>query len=224
MTVVEHEGRLYPLGRTLTPTHDPANRRFPAMLGQVRRRRHVRYGGPFDQGSIGSCTGNALAGWFNTQNGGHRTGDPLKSEADAVRYYSLGTGLDSWPGTYPPDDTGCDGESVCKAARAAGDLTSYHHAFGVDHMLGALMVTPVIVGTVWSVGMFTPDENGVVTPSGNVVGGHEYEAVGYDPATGLIEFWQSWGLTWGRRGRFFIHRDPFSELLQQQGDVTVPVR
>ena len=222
MTTYTHEGRFYGLGRHVEPQHDPRNRDFPAATAGLHAVDWTRFGGPLDQGQVGSCTGNALAGWFNTAPGSD--GTHLRTEADALRYYSQATAIDPYLGTYPPTDTGSDGPSVCKAARADGELTGYQHAFGLDHFLGALMLSPLIVGTVWLKRMFTPDANGLLKVSGAVAGGHEYEAVSYDPATKLIGFWNSWGTSWGKGGRFFIHPADFGHLLAQHGDVTVPQR
>ena len=225
-THVLHEGRYFVLGRHLDAAdrHDPRNLQYPAETATTLHAVDwTRTGGPFDQGQLGSCTGNALAGWMNTAPE-YKAPAPLKTEADAVRLYSAGTRLDSYPGTYPPTDTGCDGQSVCKAAMKDGEITGYTHAFGIDQVLGALMLSPLIVGTEWLRNMFNPDTNGLLKVSGAVQGGHEYELVAYDPSTKLLGFYNSWGASWGVGGRFWIKQTDFAHLLAAGGDATVPKR
>lgn len=223
---VEHEGRTYVLGRHVDAAdrHDPRNLNFPAATATTLTKVDwTRTGGPLDQGQLGSCTGNALAGWMNTAPG-YKAPAVLKTETDAVRYYSAATAIDPYPGTYPPTDTGSDGQSVCKAAMKSGELTGYTHALGIDHVLAALMLGPMIVGTEWTQGMFNVDSAGIVHPTGKVAGGHEYELSAYDPATKLLGFWNSWSASWGRGGRFWMHQTDFSKLLKAGGDATVPAR
>ena len=222
-THIEHAGRTFTFGRRLSERRDPRNRDFPAATSRIRSVAWTRHGDPFDQGDVGSCTGNALAGWFNTEAGGYRAGVPLLTEDDAVDLYSAGTRNDRIRGVYPPDDTGSTGPAVCKGAKRAGLLHSYSHAFGIEHMLGAMMRGPVMIGSVWLRGMMDPDPAGVVTPSGAEVGGHEYLATGYDDTTKVITFWNSWGSGWGDRGRFYMDVSDVSWLLDQRGDVTVPI-
>src|SRR5882672_8003142 len=87
--------------------HDPRSRAFSAGTAAIKSVRHKRHGKAFDQGELGSCTGNAMAGVLMTE--------PLwirgrnLAEADAVALYKTATRLDSVPGTYPPNDTGSSG-------------------------------------------------------------------------------------------------------------------
>src|SRR5207253_2899673 len=168
---------------------------------------HNRHGVPLDQGSLGSCTGNAVAGALNTEPVWQH-GDPLANEDVAVKIYELATTLDAYDGSYPPDDTGSSGLAACKAAKRLGLLTSYRHAFGIDHALGALMLHPVITGVNWYEGFDQPDASGRVEIAGNVRGGHEFEVVSFTPATstldGIVGAVNSWGLGYGKSGRFFF--------------------
>jgi hypothetical protein len=220
--IVNHEGRDYALGRRLDVPHDPRNRDYPAARATGLRKavRWARRGAPLDQGQLGSCTGNALAGWLNTAPGAGAL--PVRTETDAIQYYSWGTRCDRIFGVYPPTDTGCTGPAVAKGARDHGVLKSWTHAFGLDHLLDALQVGPAMVGTVWLYGMFQPDPSGLVVPSGKVAGGHEYLADEYVPDAGLVGFQQSWG-QWGVGGRFYIRQADVGALLRDGGDVTVPV-
>ena len=42
--------------------HDPRSRAFSAGTAAFKTIRHLRHGKAFDQGDLGSCTGNAMAG------------------------------------------------------------------------------------------------------------------------------------------------------------------
>jgi hypothetical protein len=213
---------VYPLGRNLN--HDPRSRAFPfdttgITIASVRHTRRVPV---FDQGSIGSCTGNASTGCLAT--------DPfydtlpagtVLDEAMAVRVYSDATVIDPFPGQYPPTDTGSDGVSVAKVLRARGLISGYTHTFSFDDALKALSTQPVITGTNWYDSMFTPDANGIVSITGGApVGGHEYLLDEIDVERGLVGFTNSWGSGWGIEGRAYMTFDTLRRLLSEQGDVT----
>jgi hypothetical protein len=209
------------LGRHVV--HDPRSRNFPATVApQVKSVTHDASGLPLDQGKIGSCTANALCGALNSapdfKSGTTRTED------DAVALYELETRLEGKP--YPPNDPGGSGLEVCKAAKQLGWITSYTHAFGIDQALLALVVRPVITGVTWYSSFDTPDANGLVAiaKGAKVRGGHEIVADGIDAPNKLVWFWNSWGRTWGKGGRFCMSFDTWDQLLQEKGDVTVPLR
>lgn len=205
--------------------HDPRSLEFPftAPAVPLRTVSHRRYGNPFDQGDLGSCTGNACAGCLNTAPL-HKTGEPLFAEKDAIALYELATKLDSFPGAYPPDDTGSSGLAVAKAAKQRGLITAYRHAFGIDQALQALMAGPVITGVNWYEGFDNPSATGRVEISGQIRGGHEFEVVGYHSPSKTVGCVNSWGLGYGLKGRFRMSVDTWARLLSEQGDVTVLVR
>lgn len=209
--------------------HDSRSRAYayrPAGAVKLRTVRHERHVPVFDQGHLGSCTGNAAVGcmatgqFFATLDRADQEAFPL-NEDGAVRCYSLATAADDYAGTYPPDDTGSDGLSVAKVLTTAGLISGYRHAFSLDDALAALMVQPLITGTVWTQDMFDVDRNGIVSPTGAEVGGHEYVVDSFDTATNLVGFTNSWGTGWGWQGRFFMPAEVFGNLLDRQGDVTV---
>jgi hypothetical protein len=212
----------FSLGRHVTPFHDERSRDFPAARGQLVTTEHVHVGPVLDQGNLGSCTGNAMAQCLNTV--------PFKKpergllvEHDAVALYSWATHHDRTKGVFPPEDTGSEGLYVAKAAKQLGLISGYTHAFGMGHFLEALVVSPCIVGTVWTAGMFDVDMAGFVSPSGDVEGGHEYLALGVDFQNKYLTFLNSWGFKWGLNGYFKMKFDDFESLLEQQGDVVVPI-
>lgn len=219
----------FPLGRTLE--HDERSRRFVApMAATIRSVKHRRYGPILDQQDIGACTGFALAGALNTRPL-HRPGRNLRA-AEAFGLYSWGTRLDQYQGEwlYDPatgtgtgEDTGSSGLGICKAGVQLGYLKEYRHAFGPEQLKAALMLQPVIVGTVWRTSMFYPDANGFITDSGADEGGHEYEVLGYDLTHDFYWAANSWTALWGVRGFFKIPGPVMARLLDADGDVTVPV-
>ena len=209
------------LGRIVE--HDPKSRFYQAAMAVAPRSVLWGHHAPvLDQGNVGSCTGNALAQALNCDYFAKCRSHYL-TENDALTLYSAATQIDDVPGIYPPDDTGSSGLAVAKAGVKAGYLTGYKHAFGFAHFVAALQLQPVIVGTSWHEGMFTPDKSGLVRPTGPVAGGHEYLAIGVDYTLKSVTFLNSWGDKWGQHGRFHMTFGDFTALLADQGDVVAPV-
>lgn len=210
----------HPLGRHVN--HDPLSRRpeFHAVMAPAEVVRTVswrRYGHAFDQGSLGSCTGNAAAAMLMTKpfwrSGRHLT------ERSAVKFYTYATIHDPFDGAYPPTDTGSDGNSVMLALRNYGYVKKWTHAFGMDEVIRALQIACGITGVNWYSGMDEPDSEGIVKVSGWVRGGHEFLVSGVNLERELLECWNSWGL-WGLQGRFFIPLEGYDRLLMEEGDYT----
>jgi C1A family cysteine protease len=206
------------LGRRVN--HDPRSLAHPAATtAEHRPVSHRTYGPVLDQGNLGSCVGNAAAHALNTKPV-HRLRTRLCNEGDAVGFYSGATQLDGYPGSYPPEDTGTDANSVAKFLRNGGHITSWQHCFGLDHVLAALQLAPVLLGISWHQSMFTPDSKGFVHPDGNVVGGHE-TLIRADDATRSVLVRNSWGIGWGLRGHYRLTYADLSALLVDSGDATV---
>jgi hypothetical protein len=210
----------HPLGRLVQ--HDPRSLAYPAPVGVWDSVQHDSHAPILDQGNLGSCTGNAMAGALSYDPLWPAVARPI-DETFAVELYARATQLDAWPGSYPPDDTGSSGLAVSQAAREAGYLSGYQHAFTIDAALTALMDGPVITGIDWHDGMFDPDQSGQVHPTGQVAGGHEICADGIDKHNGLVWFRNSWGPGWGVDGRFSLAVADWSQLLSAKGDATTLV-
>jgi hypothetical protein len=225
----------HPLGRIVE--HDPRSLYYPAPKTEQPRSAHWRhYGRILDQGQLGSCTGNAMTQWLMTgeafRGRHHRPGRYL-TETEAVRIYSAATKIDGAEGEYPPDDTGSSGLAVAKVAQQLGYVSRYSHAFGIDHAEATISLSAFLVGSEWTERMFDPDADGFVYPDGDVAGGHEYLCVGWDQPSDVWTFVNSWGADWGVAakelggfmpgGCFRMRGKDFAELLNRQGDITVPM-
>lgn len=190
-----------------------------------------------NQARLGACTGFATAQLINTvaftptrAHVNHNSN--YLTAKDAREIYSLATHLDNIKGQWPPTDGGSTGLAAAKAGTRLGYFTGYQHAFGFDHFRAAIAAQPVIVGTLWTKTMFTPNTDGVLhvgpLTDDNIAGGHEYLARGISYERRQVLFRNSWGPQWGTTGPdstpggFWVGFDDFEALLAQQGDVTVP--
>lgn len=211
--------------------HDPRSRDYPVTFSRQIPTRvavsHRRRFKAFDQGNLGSCTGNAVVGASITDPT-YRPGKNWR-EPMAVKVYRRATEIDGFPGVYPPDDTGSSGLAACKAAVERKLIRSYQHAFSIDQALDALQLRAIITGLVWYEGYDYPDSKGRVKIAGQIRGGHEFEVLGYDPGDGTpagswVECCNSWSPVWGLNGRFWMRVSEWADLLADYGDVTVPVK
>ncbi len=216
--------RTYQLGRIVQ--HDPRSKSYRVDVSgvEIASVRYQRRLPVFDQGDLGSCTGNAGVGvlatdpFFDTLPKDQRALD----EGVAVSVYSEATRTDDYEGEYPPTDTGSSGLSVAKVLKSRGLISGYTHAFTLDEALKALSVAPVIIGVNWYNNFFTPTKSGVISVGRNdsVAGGHEVLLDEIDTAKSLVGGTNSWGDSWGVNGRFYMSFDLLARLLFEDGDVT----
>lgn len=221
-----------PLGRHVR--HDPRSRAFPAAAGprsalvSVRHVRHI----PVLTQTIGSCTGNGAEGAAGTSPlfealpadlPARPTGDADVDEQQAIALYSRATQFDDYDGEYPPTDTGSDGLSVAKAAKEAGLISGYKHAFSLDAALTALQSGPVLTGVNWYSTFDDPADDGTISVGryARVRGGHEFVVDELDVERKRVGFTNSWGPSWGVEGRAYMSWDTWERLLGEDGDVTV---
>lgn len=225
--IKEHKISQYRLGRHIN--HDPRSflyRVAPAKVDvSVVWARHIPI---LDQGNLGSCTGNAECGEVGCTPCFEALPKGVVLDEDyAVKIYSLATKLDPYQGEYPPDDTGSDGLSVCKAAQQLGLISGYVHAMSLNEAKTLIQQGPFIFGTIWTTNLDSPNSDGFVKypAKGTVRGGHEILCRERDAQKGWWWFDNSWGADWGKNGRFAIDDAGLTALLAQDGDMTqsVPV-
>lgn len=181
---------------------------------------HKRLCPIFNQGQVGSCTGNAGIGCINTEPFVPDHSIYTADEYGAIRLYREAEIIDGGAG-YPPEDNGSSGLSIAKALLNSKMISGFQHTFTLNDALKALTQYPIMVGINWYSNMFNPDADGRVHPSGTIDGGHEIEGYKIDTKNGRIWFHNSWDTNWGIDGDFYLTWADFNTLLSQQGDVTV---
>lgn len=219
------------LGRHVA--HDSRSRAFPMPFTATRPTkpfRHRMYGPRVTpEQFVGNCTTVAECVMANTR--GNRVRGEVLDMADAMYLYGRATRLDPFPGQYLPDDTGSDGLSAWKSARADNITDRCEWAFGIDHLLDRLPYTPQSVGIWWPGTAFSLDPEGYLDCSGSYVGGHQWVVFGYEPATRTRDE-AVWGLCWwgpnwptpGGHGRFRMRVTDLARLLADQGDCHTSIR
>lgn len=212
-----------PLGRHVR--HDSRSLNYLVKAdGTVATARWDRVIPVLDQGQVGSCTGNAATGALGTSPDytplEARPSGVVLTEATALAIYSAAETLDG-NGPYPPNDDGPSGLSVAKVCLTEKLISGYTHITSIAAAQTAIQTGPFIIGSDWYTGMDTPNADGIVTATGTVRGGHEYECIGYNATTDLWELVNSWGTSYGLAGHFFYSTATFKALLAAQGDATV---
>jgi hypothetical protein len=211
--------------------HDPRSRlyRVPRRT-TINSIQHETNIGPLDQGDLGCCTAAAGLKLLSYDPHFHLLQGLFPWTMETVTsYYSKITNVDSFPGEFPPTDTGSDGLASGEAAKQLNWISGYRHALGLDEMLSALQDGAVSVGTNWYSSMSTPRSTGEVRISTNAYleGGHQYVSDGVDVPNKRIWFRQSWGDTWSPLpgGKFWMSWTTVDRLLKENGDVVqfVPI-
>lgn len=147
-------------------------------------------GGP----GLGSCAGNAATQWRVNQPWlWAGTLDPLALERLAISVYSDATKIDPFPGSYPPDDTGSNGESVMTVLQKRGLVAEWHSVYTFAGLQRELQQGPCIMGSNWYTGMFSPSRCGEIQPTGVVEGGHQTLIAGLRYGTKQVLGRNSWG-------------------------------
>jgi C1A family cysteine protease len=203
----------------------------------------------YDQGRIGSCTANAIAGaiefdqikqgeqeatpsrlfiYYNERkiehtiltDSGAQIRDGIKSVA---KLGACPESLWTYDDTPPPTE-----DAPCPSCKFAQKPPENCYAEGLKHKILTYRRVPHILGTmkgclasgypfVFGFTVYdnfpfetTTGEVPMPTAQNNVLGGHAVLAVGYDDATQMFIFRNSWGATWARGGYGFM---PYAYLL-----------
>lgn len=215
--------------------HDSRSLQFPhpetSDPTKLKSVRHHRYVPVFDQGQVGSCTGNASTGCLGTSDPYWASGQSVLSATDeqvdetyALGVYSDAEVLDG-NGPYVPNDPSTDhgssGLSVAQVLKSRGLISGYTHAFSLEATLTALAAQPVIIGIPWNADMFNPANDGRIKITGATEGGHEICLDELDVENRRAWITNSWAESWGVEGRGYFTWDDLGSVLADDGDCTV---
>jgi hypothetical protein len=169
---------------------------------------------PLDQESTGHCVGFSIADWGICL--------PIQdnyTNQDGHDFYYKAKVVDGEPKT----ENGSSVRTAAKVLQQEGKISSYAFASNMNEIkYWVLNNGPVIVGTTWTQDMFSPDENGVVHPTGDIVGGHAYLLNEFYPnylgqdCFGFQNSWDGWGLN--SSGKFYISVEEFNKLFIYNGE------
>jgi len=186
----------------------------------------------YDQGALGSCTSNAIAGAIQYI---HKDLFPSRlfiyyNERLIEGTTEIDSGAQIRDGIHSVSSTGVCSEKYwaynikkfnrkpyfwCYWAATQDIITQYLSIVGLDEMKSCLAAGfPFVFGfTVFE--SFESDEvakSGIATmpgPNERSVGGHAVLAVGYDDSTKMVKVRNSWGTDWGLNGYFYM---PYSYI------------
>lgn len=215
MPVREHHGRKF----DWQPRFDEASRAFPiaAVAPTTLVSKTHRAGALLDQGNQGTCVGHGHEG-----NAG---ASPIRRPAThehAVQWYGSAVKFDDWPENDAPDyDYGTSVLAGAKAGVEMGIYAEYRWAFSLEDVLRALQVAPVVIGVNWYEGMLDPDSNGLIAPTGDVVGGHCVLIRGIAVVREWVRIRNSWGVWGPLGGDARIRFKDLERLIKEDGEFCV---
>lgn len=211
---------------------DERDGKYPmrALLPQKLEEKTFKYWCPNmwweDQGQTPKCVAFSWAHWLaegsKTQplsRKYHKStgGEPFNTD----NLYNWAQQVDEWEGTN------YDGTSVRAGARVLKNynfIESYHWASSIDDITNTLLhLGPVVVGTNWYYDMFYPNQEGIISVNGQLMGGHAYLLDGINIKKGLIRIKNSWGKSWGHRGFAYITIADMEKLLGWEGEACIAV-
>lgn len=156
---------------------DERSRAFPVRATVPKAKRSYTWAlgqAPLDQGQEGACVGFAFTQELASRPVVH-VGVDARFAREQVYYPTQQN--DPWEGgEYPGALPRYGGTTVIDGAKTMvrmGAAGGYRWSFGMDDLiLGVGYAGPAVMGLDWFEGMWEPDEDGFVWPTGDWVGGH----------------------------------------------------
>lgn len=179
-----------------------------------------------NQGDSPHCVAFSLTHWLSD--------GPLLNSVIATKNPAVNTNLlyceaqkvDPWPGDC--NNKLYDGTTVRAGAQVLknwGHIEEYRWARTIDEVVSAVLIQgPVVVGTLWTTDMFSPNHEGIIKPGGRSAGGHAYLINGVNTQTGLFRIKNSWGKYWGVGGHAYVSIEDMSGLISNYGEACVPMQ
>lgn len=131
--------------------------------------------------------------------------------------------IDPWGGgSYPGAGYYYQGTSVLagvKVAHKLGWMDSYYWAFSFHEFAQTIgRHGPAVIGINWYEGMFQPDSNNFIHPTGYVAGGHCVLVNSISVSNERFTIHNSWGPHWGDNGEVYISFSDMERLLKEDGE------
>jgi len=162
------------------------------------------------QGDTGHCCGFGDAHYLINE----PVYTPCTDE-DGHRFYYMCKEFDGEPG----NEEGSNIRSAAKVLQKLGRIENYAFAGNIDEMIWWILHKgPMVVGTIWTEGMFDPDRDGTIHAIGAPAGGHCYLFNGVDTIQRKFYGPNSWGQDWGDNGFFSISFEDFAWLFHYGGE------
>ena len=215
------------------PRFDEESKNYPVrgiLKKKAPRKDTLWIPGPIlDQKAEGACVG---FGWTaealatpSVVNIKTIPGVPKTPQPFARDVYARAKLIDEYPGEDYEGTSVLAGAKVMQGHRT---LESYSWAFSVDDVIDSIVQKgPVVLGINWYDGMYEAP-NGVLSVSGEHVGGHCILAIGYTIASKkfngqpTVTLQNSWGKRWGNGGLAEILVSDLQRLLNEKGEACIP--
>lgn len=167
-----------------------------------------------DQGTHPHCIGFSIANFgINEPVITYYTND------DGHRFYYEAKEFDGEPG----EENGSTIRSAAKVMRKYGQINGYAFTTDMDSIKWwVLNKGPLVIGTLWTCSMLEPDENFIIKPDSNIVGGHAYIINSYNE-NGYFGIQNSWGKDWGCNGKAYIHENDFRRIFIRGGEAIAAI-
>jgi len=168
-----------------------------------------------DQENTCHCCGFSMASF-----GINSPTNTMYTNQDGHDFYYLCKVIDG----EPFQENGSYIRSAGKVLKNEGKINAYAFAFSMETIKWWLLNRgPLIVGTVWTENMFTPNEQNIIVPTGKIVGGHAYLLNEIITESELLGIQNAWGEKWGKNGKAYISFDDFEKLFDYDGEVMTAV-
>lgn len=220
----EDPTEVYTRGYGLLRSRDPKDKLHPLRpnlkLAARTTVKHWTVSTILDQGATPHCVG--FSGW------NYLAGSPVRNKPAFKPAFLYGEAqlADEWPGT---DYDGTSVRGLFKVLKKLEFVTEYLWAEDAQTVVAHLLTAgPVVMGTDWFQGMDKPGPKTYLWPDGEMLGGHAWLATGADKlrknpdgTMGAIRMVNSWGKSWGEKGRAWVSFDSLDKLVKGFGEAAV---
>jgi hypothetical protein len=198
------------LGRLYAP--DPRDRKHALPKPREASGIDYRYWitrGQLDQGATPHCVAFSGVRYLTTN-------PVVNKPIDTTELYRACQLVDEWPGE---DYDGTSVRALFKILKQRGYISSYQWAFDAETVIAHVLARgPVVMGTTWTLDMFTPTADGFITFTGAPMGGHAWVIIGASRTRQAVRMINSWGPSWGESGRAWVSFEDLQRLIEDYGE------